>query len=163
MRSKQPPAPHSSPLTPHFPHSGTVLCFDFGLKRIGVAVGEIELGTAHPLATIAEVITEQRFAAIAGLIEEWRPVLLVVGVPFNPDGGGHALADTCRRFARRLAGRFELPVALVDEQFTSASASAALSDAGVAGRKQKAVLDQVAAQGILKAYFSENASRQKND
>ena len=163
MRSKQPPAPYSSHLTPHFPHSGTVLCFDFGLKRIGVAVGEIELGTVHPLTTVTEVITEQRFAAIAGLIEEWRPVLLVVGVPSNPDGGEHKLAETCRRFARRLEGRFELPVALVDEQFTSASASSALRDAGVTGRKQKVVLDQVAAQEILEAYFSENASRHKND
>lgn len=136
-----------------------MLGFDFGLKRIGVAVGEIELGTVHPLATIAEIITEQRFAAIAALIEEWHPVLLVVGVPAHPDGGEHELAETCRRFARRLEGRFDLPVALVDEQFTSASASAALRDAGVSGRKQKSVLDQVAAQEILQAYFSENAAR----
>lgn len=133
-----------------------MLGFDFGLKRIGVAVGEIELGTVHPLATIAEVISDKRFAAIAALIEEWRPVLLVVGVPANPDGGEHALAETCRRFARRLEGRFDLPIALVDEQFTSASASIALREAGVTGRKQKSVLDQVAAQEILEAYFSQN-------
>ena len=139
-----------------------MLGFDFGLKRIGVAVGEIELGTVHPLTTIAEVVTEQRFAAIAALIEEWRPVLLVVGMPTNPDGSQHALADTCRRFARRLEGRFELPIALVDEQFTSASASSALKDAGVSGRKQKTVLDQVAAQEILETYFSENASRKQH-
>lgn len=156
------PTRNAEPVTRN-PTTGTVLGFDFGLKRIGVAVGEIELGTVHPLATIAEVVTEQRFAAIAALIEEWRPVLLVVGVPSNLDGGEHELADTCRRFARRLQGRFALPVALVDEQFTSASASIALRDAGVAGRKQKAVLDQVAAQEILETYFSENASRQKND
>lgn len=156
------PTRNAEPVTRN-PTTGTVLGFDFGLKRIGVAVGEIELCTVHPLATIAEVVTEQRFAAIAALIEEWCPVLLVVGVPSNLDGGEHELADTCRRFARRLEGRFELPVALVDEQFTSASASIALRDAGVAGRKQKAVLDQVAAQEILEIYFSENANRQKND
>jgi putative Holliday junction resolvase len=144
------------------PSTGTVLGFDFGLKRIGVAVGEIELGTTHPLATIAEEVNDKRFAAIAALIEAWKPVLLVVGVPSHQDGGEHALADTCRRFARRLEGRFELPVVLVDEQYTSASASSALAEAGVTGRKQKTVLDQVAAQEILQTYLRQFlADRQK--
>lgn len=130
--------------------------FDFGLKRVGVAVGEMELATTHPLVTISEESSDKRFAKIAGLIAEWKPVLLVVGVPAYPDGGAHPLAETCRRFARRLEGRFNLPVALVDEQLTSAEASSNLRAAGVAGRKQKSVLDQVAAQQILETYLTQH-------
>ena len=66
--------------------SGTVLAFDFGEKRIGVALGDLGLGLAHPLVTVSDAITERRFDAIAKLIAEWRPVLLVVGLPTHADG-----------------------------------------------------------------------------
>src|SRR5690606_34929312 len=84
----------------------TVLAFDFGLKRIGVAVGEPELGTAHPLAPIAA----PGFDAIGRLVAQWRPAALVVGLPVAEDGE-HALARRVERFARQLEGRFRLPVA----------------------------------------------------
>lgn len=130
-----------------------MLAFDFGLKRIGVALGELSLGLAHPLVTLREESNAERFRAIAGLIEEWRPVLLVVGLPRHLDGGEHELSGPCRRFARRLEGRFGIRAVLVDERLSSAAAAEALHQAGVRGRKQKAVLDQAAAQQILQSLF----------
>lgn len=134
---------------------GCVLAFDFGVKRIGVAVGNTELGIARPLETIATEVTERRFARIAQLIEAWRPVLLVVGLPLHSDGTAHELTQLAQRFARRLAGRFDFEVILQDERYSSETAAAALREAGIGGRKQKAVLDQMAAQQILQSFFDE--------
>jgi len=138
--------------------AGTVLAFDFGEKRIGVAVGESLLGIAHPLLTISAESNDARFEAIATLIAEWRPVQLVVGLPAHLDGTEHALSRLCRKFAQRLHGRFNLPVALVDERLSSAEASQSLKQAGIAGRRQKPVLDQIAAQTILQSYFDHHAT-----
>jgi len=143
----------SSALSPQ--PSGTLLAFDFGTKRIGVAIGNTLLHQARPLATIADEKTAPRFARIAELIAEWQPVALVVGLPSNDDGTPHELTALCRRFANRLKGRFDLPTILVDERYTSLAASARLDEEGIHGRKQKAVLDQYAAQQILQAYFDE--------
>lgn len=120
----------------------TVLAFDFGLKRIGVAVGEPELGTAHPLPGIAA----PGFAAIEKLVQEWRPATLVVGLPVA-ERGEHPMARRVQRFARQLEGRFRLPVAQVDERYSSVEAESLLR-----GTKNKAV-DSVAAQLILEQYF----------
>ena len=95
---KQAPSPHSSLLTPHAVE-GTVLAFDFGTKRIGVAVGDLALRIAHPLITLESTQNEQRFNAIAALIKEWQPVLLVVGLPAYMDGSEHEISRLCRRFA----------------------------------------------------------------
>ncbi|WP_413438050.1 Holliday junction resolvase RuvX [Sulfuriferula sp. GW1] len=135
--------------------SGSVLGFDFGLKRIGVAVGTLELKLAHPLETIAIETTDARFARIGKLIEEWQPALAVVGIPHRGDDSAHEFAPTCLRFAQRLKGRFGLNVALVDESYSSAAASSTLNESGIRGRQQKSVLDQVAAQHILQHYFDE--------
>jgi len=135
------------------PLVGTVLAFDFGEKRVGVAVGDLALGLAHPLATVSEGITKRRFDIIAKLIEEWKPVQLVVGLPTHADGTDHELTRLSRRFARRLEGRFGVSIRLVDERYTSITASVALREAGIKGKKQKLVLDQVAAQQILQSYF----------
>jgi putative Holliday junction resolvase len=126
------------------PDKGTVLAFDFGLKRIGVAVGEPELGTAHPLPAVSG------FAEIQKLVAEWRPAKLVVGLPLR-DAGPHPLAPRIERFVRQLEGRFRLPVARVDERCTSVEAESRLR-----GAKKKAV-DSVAAQIILEQYFDEAA------
>lgn len=134
--------------------SSSVLAFDFGEKRIGVAVGEHLIKSASPLTTIDSESNEIRFAAIASLIEEWRPALLVVGMPLNLDGSEHALTALCKKFARRLNGRFNLPVALIDERYSSAEASQLLNEAGIRGRAQKPILDQIAAQTILNSYFA---------
>lgn len=132
---------------------GTILAFDFGEKRIGVAVGDTLVGIAHPLQTIAAESNDVRFGVIAALIAEWKPAQLVVGLPTYLDGTEHALTLLCKKFARRLEGRFNLPVALVDERLSSAEASQSLKQAGIAGRRQKPMLDQVAAQTILQNYL----------
>lgn len=134
---------------------GTVLAFDFGKKRIGVAIGNNTLGIAHPLVTVDSEVTEQRFTMIAKLIETWQPVLLVVGLPMHIDGTAHELTHLSQRFARRLAGRFNIKVILKDERYTSQTASVTLREAGITGRKQKSVLDQIAAQQILQSFFDE--------
>ena len=130
--------------------SRTVLAFDFGLKRVGVAIGEPELGTAHPLPAIAAT-GDARFTAIGKLVEEWRPARLVVGIPLSTTGSPHVVTRQAERFARRLQGRFRLPVARVDERFTSVEAESRLR-----GRKQKPV-DSIAAQIMLEQYFDELA------
>ncbi|HEX8010854.1 MAG TPA: Holliday junction resolvase RuvX [Casimicrobiaceae bacterium] len=132
--------------------AGTVLAFDFGTQRIGVAVGETRLGIAHPLLTIANGGGE-RFKAIEALVAEWRPALLLVGLPTHADGTPHAMTARARRFARALEGRFALPVALADERFTTQAASSALRSAGTKARAGRAVRDAVAAQYILQAYL----------
>jgi putative Holliday junction resolvase len=134
---------------------GTVLAFDFGTKRIGVAVGNSVSCSARSLTTVCSETNEQRFALIGSLIAEWQPSALVVGLPCNDDGSMHEISQLCRRFANRLKGRFNLPVILVDERYTSAAASSQLAEMGVRGVKQKPLLDQVAAQQILQAYFNE--------
>lgn len=133
--------------------SSTVLAFDFGERRIGIAVGEHLLGTANPLTTIDNESNEIRFQIITNLVLEWQPGLLVVGLPLNIDGTEHAMTQLCKKFARRLNGRFNLPVALIDERYSSAEASQRLNESGIKGRAQKTMLDQVAAQTILQSYF----------
>jgi putative Holliday junction resolvase len=132
---------------------GTVLAFDFGQRRIGVAVGNLGLRLAHPLATISSGNRRGQFESIFQLIREWQPALLVVGLPLHADGAEHELTGRSRRFARSLEGRFGIKTVLVDERHTSIDASAALREAGIKGKRQKPVLDQVAAQLILQTYF----------
>lgn len=134
---------------------GILLAFDFGEKRIGVASGNTLMKTAQPLITIHSEKTDERFAVIGKLLDEWQPAALVVGLPCHEDGQPHAMTALCRRFANRLKGRYKLPVILVDERYTSAAASEALNAQGIRGIRQKALLDQVAAQQILQAYFDE--------
>jgi putative Holliday junction resolvase len=137
---------------------GTLLAFDFGTRRIGIAMGNTLLRRAYPLTTINEEKTGARFAAIAALLKEWQPSALVVGLPSNDDGTPHQLTALCRRFANRLKGRFNLPTILLDERYTSLAASAQLNEEGIHGMKQKTLIDQYAAQQILQAYFDESAA-----
>jgi putative Holliday junction resolvase len=140
------------------PPSGTLLAFDFGTRRIGIAVGNTISGTARPLSTINDERNDVRFSTIEALIREWDPAALVVGIPCNVDGSPHELTSLSRRFANRLKGRFELPTLLVDERYTSAAASSVLSERGIQGRKQKHLIDQYAAQQILQAYLDETSA-----
>jgi putative Holliday junction resolvase len=133
----------------------TLLAFDFGTKRIGVAVGDTIVRSARPLSTIEGEANDQRFAAIRDLVAEWQPQALVVGVPVHADGSEHAMTLRARRFARQLAGRFALPVFEVDERYTTEAAGSALREAGHGGRRARAQRDAVAAQLILQAYFDE--------
>lgn len=134
-----------------------MLAFDFGERRIGVAVGELQLGIAHPLETIDAVANDGRFARIARLIQEWRPVLLVVGLPLSLDGTEHRMSDLARKFSQRLHGRFGLDVRLVDERLSSVEAQHVAHDSGLSGRDAKEKLDQFAAKLILETFFNDNA------
>jgi putative Holliday junction resolvase len=125
----------------------TILAFDFGLKRIGVAVGEPELGTAHPLPAVS------RFDEIHPLIARWQPAALVVGRPTSAQGEAHAMTRQAEDFARRLERRFKLPVARIDERFSSVEAQSRLRGT----RPSKKEVDSVAAQLILEQYFDEAA------
>ena len=127
------------------------MAFDFGEKRIGVAIGETLLGEARALATVAETASDRRFAAIGKLITEWQPQRLVVGLPRHIDDAEHEFAARCERFARQLEGRFHLPVDLADERYSSALAEAVIGDK----RKHKARLDAEAAAIILQAWFNQ--------
>lgn len=132
--------------------TGTVLAFDFGERRIGVAVGELGVRSAHALQTIDARDNETRFATIARLVDEWRPARAVVGLP-APAQSDHPMNARCRKFARQIEGRFGLVAELVDESYSSASAEADLAAAGLAAERRKAVLDSVAAQAILQAWL----------
>jgi putative holliday junction resolvase len=132
---------------------GTVLAFDLGLKRTGVASGELGIGVAHPLSVIHADSTQSRLDAIAKLVAEWQPVLLVLGLPTHADGSEHEMTRVARNFARKLENRFDLPVFLVDERHTSTAAESELHDAGIHGKKHKALVDAVAAQLILQGFF----------
>jgi putative Holliday junction resolvase len=135
--------------------SGSVLALDFGTKRIGVAVGETSRGIAHPLRTIAYPDNARRMAALAALMQEWQPALVVVGVPHGADGRPHPLRPAIDRFVRRLRARFGVPVETVDEHLSSWQASRRLSESGVRAARQRPMLDAVAACTILETWFEQ--------
>lgn len=132
---------------------GTVLAFDFGEKRIGVAVGEWALAQAHPLTTIRSEANSERFAAIESLIAEWHPVSLVVGLPVALDGTAHAMTARATRFANQLRGRFGLTVDYAEERLSSVEAEERLRESGHTARSAKEHIDALAAQIILQAFF----------
>lgn len=140
---------------------GTVLAFDYGERRTGVAVGDAHLRTAHPLPAIAAA-GAARMGAIGKLVDEWRPERLVVGMPLGSDGGVHRLGQKVARFARELGARFCLPVAQVDERYTSTEAESRMREAIGARRAAQASrarkLDSYAAQLILQQYFDESSA-----
>lgn len=123
----------------------TLLAFDFGLKRIGVAVGNTVLKQAQPLKVIHAETNDAKFSAVGELIQEWQPNLCVVGLPFHPDGAEHEMTIRCRRFANQLHGRFGVDTVLVDERYSSAV---------LPNQAGKSVDDQSAAL-ILQQYFDE--------
>ena len=134
---------------------GTVLAFDFGERRIGVAVGEWALLQAHPLSTIRAEANAERFAANAALSAEWRPGQLVVGLPLALDGTAQAMTARCTRFANQLRGRFGLPVDYAEERLSSVEAEERLRETGHTARSARQHLDAVAAQIILQGYFAQ--------
>jgi putative Holliday junction resolvase len=125
----------------------TVLAFDFGLKRIGVAVGNTLLRQAQPLTVITSLTNDAKFADIAALISEWQPARCVVGLPSHPDGAEHEMTVRCRRFANQLNGRFGVATSLVDERYSSA----------VLTQRRGEMIDAEAAAIILQQYFNEHA------
>lgn len=126
----------------------TLLAFDFGLKRIGVAVGNTLLQQPQPLAVIVAPTNDAKFAAIAALLKEWQPARCIVGLPLHPDGAEHEMTLRCRRFANQLHGRFAVETVLVDERYSSAVLEA----------KRGELIDSRSAAIILQQYFDETIS-----
>ena len=137
----------------------TFLAFDFGERRIGVAIGNDLTETANPLTAIEAINDDARFAAIAVLVNEWGPSAFVVGRPSYPDGKTHAMTARCEKFARQLTGRFDRPAHLVDERYTSVDATRALNGTGsrLSGQERKKAIDAEAAAQILRRFFEEGA------
>jgi putative Holliday junction resolvase len=131
----------------------TLLAFDFGLKRIGVAVGQTLTGTASPLQTVPVRRDTPDWPAIVRLIETWAPNALVVGMPLNMDGTEQEMTRCAKRFGRQLEGRFGLSVHLVDERLSTREAKTRLSSVG----RGAAETDPVAAQVILESWLSDAA------
>jgi putative Holliday junction resolvase len=133
---------------------GTLLGFDFGPAKIGVAVGQALTGSATPLETLRAVQQRPDWDGISRLIKTWEPEALVVGLPFNMDDTEAEPAPRVRRFARQLEGRYHLPVHLVDERLTSIAARREI------GRKPRHIeeIDAVAAKLILETWLSEQQS-----
>jgi len=144
-------------------HPGTVLAFDFGLQRIGVAVGEPELGTAHALPVIRAQTQAGKLTAIERLVQEWKPALLLVGRPLSEDGAAHEMTRRAERFARQLAGRFKLPIELADERYSSAEVESRMRATYGARRTASLArgksLDSHAAQIILEQYLDGKTTR----
>ena len=106
----------------------TLLAFDYGTKKIGVAIGNTLTGQARPLEILHPVTREQRFAAIARLLNEWQPDKVVVGLPLATDGSEQYASLRCRRFANQLHGRFGVEAVLVDERGSSMEAQQILGN-----------------------------------
>lgn len=132
---------------PDRPSVETMLGFDFGLRRIGVAVGNSLLKQAQPLTVIAAATNDAKFTAIGALLQEWQPARCVVGLPSHPDGAEHEMTVRCRRFANQLNGRFGVATTLVDERYSSA----------VIPQRRGDVIDAEAAAIILQQYFNDYA------
>ena len=133
----------------------TYLAFDYGTHVIGVAVGRNPPGRAEGAGTVAGRTKGPDWPAIERLLAAWEPDALIVGLPLNMDGTDNEMTVAARRFSRRLDGRYHLPVYLVDERLTTASARDRVVATGVPRRRRKAALDTLAAITILQAYFDD--------
>jgi putative Holliday junction resolvase len=133
-----------------------VLAFDFGLRRIGLASGESLTGSAAPLAAVRNADAPD-WTAIDRQIAALKPGQLVVGSPYNADGSPGALSDAANRFARALEQRYGLPVARVDERWSSIDAAERLKERRASGARRRRVrredIDSAAAAVILERWF----------
>jgi putative Holliday junction resolvase len=133
----------------------TALGFDFGTRRIGLAVGNSITGSSQALAPITADQDDVRFTLIAAQIKEWGPDQLVVGLPCHPDGAEHTMTAKARRFGNQLHGRFGLPVAWVDERYTSAVLENDPRFKGADQGNKVTSIDSESARLILEQYFLE--------
>ena len=144
------------PDTPERTGPETILAFDYGRRRIGVAVGQTITASASPLGVIGNGESGPDEARLRALIVEWRPDRLVVGVPLHADGSPSDMQNFVNRFIALLA-RYDLPVATVDERYTSLEAEGALKsarEAGTRGRISRAEIDSAAAVFIAERYLA---------
>ncbi len=136
----------------------TVLGFDFGLKKIGLAVGQSVTQTVNPLVTLPSNNQQPDWNKIEQVIKEWQPDILVVGLPVHLDGEEQAMTQAARKFGNRLNGRFKLPVEFVDERLSSYEAEQRLKEINSSkkqtNKRQTAMdIDKIAAQLIVESWF----------
>ena len=135
------------------------MAFDYGLRRIGVAVGNCLLGTTTPLSVLPAKDGVPDWSVLKRLVDEWTPDLLVVGEPLNMDGSPSELSAQASRFARRLHGRLGIAVVSVDERLSSFEAEQRLLDMDLSRAKRKERLDALAAADILQTFLDQKAGR----
>ncbi|MEC4749757.1 Holliday junction resolvase RuvX [Methylomicrobium sp. Wu6] len=141
----------------------TYLGFDFGCKKIGVAVGQTTTATASPLQTLRSVNQQPDWQGIAELIRAWQPAGLVVGISRQEDGSDNPVTPRMLKFCRQLEGRFGLPVYPQDETLSTFEAKQLLFDeVSVSATKLWEVQDQLAAQLILQTWLN-GSSRRENE
>ncbi|QDF76091.1 MULTISPECIES: Holliday junction resolvase RuvX [Shewanella] len=133
--------------------SASVLGFDFGTKSIGVAIGQQITGSATPLASLKANDGIPRWEEIEALINEWKPDLIVVGLPLNMDGTEQEMTQRARKFANRINGRFGVKTATQDERLTTADAKARLFEMGGYKALSKGQIDSMSAVLIIESYF----------
>lgn len=137
----------------------TLMGFDYGRKRIGVAVGHELTATTQAIDTVAVRQNKPDWDHITRLLEEWKPDLLLIGLPMNMDGTEHDISKAARRFANQLNGRYQLPVELVDERLSSVEAEEIITEARrdkrIKKSQAKRSLDQVAAEIIIRTWLSQ--------
>ena len=131
------------------------MAFDFGLRQIGVAVGNCLLDTTQPLAVLNAREGVPDWRSVAAVIQEWQPDLLVVGDPLNMDGSPSALGERAQKFGRRLHGRFGLPVEFTDERLSSYEAKQQSREQGHRGDFKAQPIDSQAAELILQTWLAE--------
>lgn len=139
------------------------LAIDFGLRRIGIATAILLTKSASPLTTLPASDGEPDWQKLDGLVKEWQPDLLVVGLPYNSDGSWSEMGTLAQAFATKLQGRYDLPVELIDERYTSAEAGSRLKEQRRGGlrnkRLQKEDVDAMAAQLIAESWMNAAAKR----
>jgi putative Holliday junction resolvase len=133
----------------------TVLCFDYGSKSIGVAVGQSITGTANPLPSLRAKDGVPSWDQIKNIIDQWRPDLLLVGLPLNMDGSCSELSHRAKKFANRLHGRFGLPIALADERLSSFEAKGEIIMHTGSRNFKKHNVDSLSARIILEGWFAD--------
>jgi putative Holliday junction resolvase len=134
-----------------------LLGFDFGTKRIGVAVGQVITGTAQPLTTLASRNMQPDWEKITQLIEQWKPDALVVGIPLHMDGSEQELTHLAKRFGNRLSGRYNLPVYPIDERLSSYEAEQELTQTN--GSFVSSDIDRISAKLILQSWLNQHNTK----
>lgn len=141
--------------------SRTLLGFDYGLKRIGVAVGQELTRTANALTTVQATDGKPDWDVITRLIEQWQPDAVVVGLPLNMDGTFHELSYRAKRFGNQLHGRYNLRAYFIDERLSSLEAEHLLNTnlAQQSRKSQPGDIDKMAARVILETWLAEQAGQ----
>ena len=141
---------------------GNILSFDFGEKRIGVAIGNSITKSSHPLETINTPKNTERYKLIELLLKTWEPFKLVIGYPLNDDGTLSEMSLLAKKFGMKLGNKYNIPIAMIDERFTTSEADLELKKFEKNFKKRKIVVDQVAAMIILESFFQNNSNENPN-